>query len=243
MNALAAEAIRVLERFAGEADRGALAGEADDLDIVPGDAVAQAGADGFEASLLGGKAGGQTFSCVRLAQTVVQLLRGENPGKKTLPKALHGGLDAVNFSDVNSCAYNHLARSAKAAHAWLQDSKVTPISRKTTQDFQGYNVPALFQKRCTAVLHHLQPACHYPLRKAQIQKQGMACNTMEQGTVKWFNDAKGYGFISRENGEDVFVHFSAIQANGFRSLKEGQPVQFNVVKGPKGWQAENVQLL
>src|SRR5579871_4719710 len=66
---------------------------------------------------------------------------------------------------------------------------------------------------------------------------------MEQGTVKWFNDAKGYGFISRENGEDVFVHFSAIQANGFRSLKEGQAVQFNVVKGPKGWQAENVQLL
>ena len=66
---------------------------------------------------------------------------------------------------------------------------------------------------------------------------------MEQGTVKWFNDAKGYGFISRENGEDVFVHFSAIQSNGFRSLKEGQPVTFNVVKGQKGWQAENVQVL
>ncbi len=66
-------------------------------------------------------------------------------------------------------------------------------------------------------------------------------NTMEQGTVKWFNDAKGYGFISRQTGEDVFVHFSAIQANGFRSLQEGQTVQFNVVKGPKGLQAENVQ--
>ena len=64
---------------------------------------------------------------------------------------------------------------------------------------------------------------------------------MEQGTVKWFNDAKGFGFISRENGEDVFVHFSAIQSNGFRSLKEGQAVQFNVTKGPKGLQAENVQ--
>jgi CspA family cold shock protein len=64
---------------------------------------------------------------------------------------------------------------------------------------------------------------------------------MEQGTVKWFNDAKGYGFISRQNGEDVFVHFSAIQAGGFRSLQEGQAVQFNVTKGPKGWQAENVQ--
>ena len=66
---------------------------------------------------------------------------------------------------------------------------------------------------------------------------------MEQGTVKWFNDAKGYGFISRQNGEDVFVHYSAIQTEGFRSLKEGQPVQFNVIKRPKGWQAENVQAI
>jgi CspA family cold shock protein len=63
----------------------------------------------------------------------------------------------------------------------------------------------------------------------------------EQGTVKWFNDAKGYGFISRQNGEDVFVHFSAIQGGGFKSLQEGQTVQFDVTKGPKGWQAENVQ--
>ncbi len=66
---------------------------------------------------------------------------------------------------------------------------------------------------------------------------------MEQGTVKWFNDAKGYGFISRLNGEDVFVHHSAIQSSGFRSLQEGQAVQFNVTKGPKGLQAENVQVL
>jgi CspA family cold shock protein len=64
---------------------------------------------------------------------------------------------------------------------------------------------------------------------------------METGTVKWFNDAKGYGFITRQTGEDVFVHFSAIQASGFRSLAEGQTVQFNVGKGPKGFQAENVQ--
>ncbi len=63
---------------------------------------------------------------------------------------------------------------------------------------------------------------------------------METGTVKWFNDAKGYGFISRQTGEDVFVHFSAIQAGGFRSLQEGQTVQFDVTKGPKGWQAENL---
>jgi CspA family cold shock protein len=68
-------------------------------------------------------------------------------------------------------------------------------------------------------------------------------NIMEQGTVKWFNDAKGFGFLSRANGEDVFVHHSAIQSSGFRSLQEGQNVQFNVTKGPKGWQADNVQVL
>jgi len=77
-------------------------------------------------------------------------------------------------------------------------------------------------------------------RKFKIREKS---NTMEQGTVKWFNDAKGYGFISRQNGEDVFVHFSAIQSSGFRSLQEGQQVQFSVVKGQKGWQAENVQVL
>src|SRR5437667_1808990 len=68
-------------------------------------------------------------------------------------------------------------------------------------------------------------------------------NTMEQETVKWFNDAKGFGFISRQSGDDVFVHFSAIQAGGFRSLQEGQTVAFDVTKGPKGFQAENVRPL
>ena len=63
---------------------------------------------------------------------------------------------------------------------------------------------------------------------------------MEQGTVKWFNDAKGFGFISRENGEDVFVHFSAIQENGYRTLNEGESVEFELLKGPKGFQAANV---
>jgi CspA family cold shock protein len=60
------------------------------------------------------------------------------------------------------------------------------------------------------------------------------------GTVKWFNDAKGFGFITMEGGEDVFVHFSAIQAKGFRSLAEGVQVEFDVVQGPKGLQAANV---
>ena len=63
---------------------------------------------------------------------------------------------------------------------------------------------------------------------------------MEQGSVKWFNDSKGYGFITRDSGGDVFVHHSAIQGGGFRSLQEGQRVQFDVTKGPKGLQAENV---
>jgi CspA family cold shock protein len=67
---------------------------------------------------------------------------------------------------------------------------------------------------------------------------------MEQGIVKWFNDAKGFGFITRNSGDgDVFVHFSAIQSSGFRSLPEGQAVEFSVTKGPKGLQAENVKVL
>ena len=60
------------------------------------------------------------------------------------------------------------------------------------------------------------------------------------GTVKWFNDAKGFGFIQQENGPDVFVHFSAIQADGFKSLSENDRVEFEVTQGPKGPQAANV---
>ena len=62
----------------------------------------------------------------------------------------------------------------------------------------------------------------------------------EQGTVKWFNNEKGYGFISRESGDDVFVHHSAIQGSGFKSLNEGDSIEFEVAKGPKGLQAQNV---
>ena len=63
---------------------------------------------------------------------------------------------------------------------------------------------------------------------------------METGIVKWFNGSKGYGFISREEGEDVFVHYRSIEGEGFKTLEEGDKVQFDVVEGPKGLQAANV---
>ena len=66
---------------------------------------------------------------------------------------------------------------------------------------------------------------------------------MANGTVKWFNDAKGFGFIEQENGNDLFVHFSAIQGDGFKSIQEGAKVTFDVVDGPKGPAADNVVML
>jgi CspA family cold shock protein len=63
---------------------------------------------------------------------------------------------------------------------------------------------------------------------------------LAEGKVKWFNDSKGYGFIEREDGDDVFVHFSAIQGDGFKSLSEGDHVEFDITEGPKGPQASNV---
>lgn len=64
-----------------------------------------------------------------------------------------------------------------------------------------------------------------------------------EGTVRWFNNAKGYGFLGREGGNDVFVHFSSIQVDGYKSLKEGDPVAFDVIQGEKGPQADKVTLL
>ncbi|NLG73633.1 MAG: cold-shock protein [Chloroflexi bacterium] len=68
-------------------------------------------------------------------------------------------------------------------------------------------------------------------------------NERVTGTVKWFNASKGYGFIERQGGPDVFVHFSAIQADGFRTLQEGQRVEFSIENGPKGLQAANVVVI
>ena len=66
---------------------------------------------------------------------------------------------------------------------------------------------------------------------------------MASGKVKWFNNAKGYGFIEQEGGKDVFVHYSAIEGSGYRSLEEGQPVEFEISQGPKGPQASNVRII
>lgn len=70
--------------------------------------------------------------------------------------------------------------------------------------------------------------------------ESTAVPARERGVVQWFNDAKGYGFIKRNDGSDVFVHFTAIQGNGFKTLKEGQEVEFTIIKGKKGLQAEDV---
>jgi CspA family cold shock protein len=77
-----------------------------------------------------------------------------------------------------------------------------------------------------------------------VRQEGLrGANQMAAGTIKWFNGEKGYGFIAAEGGTDVFVHYSAIQMDGYKTLQEGQKVEFEVVQGQKGPQAENVHLV
>ena len=80
-------------------------------------------------------------------------------------------------------------------------------------------------------------------KKFSIEDIELGKKMKEQGTVKWFNNEKGYGFISRNSGDDVFVHHTAIQGSGFKSLNEGDSVEFETAKGPKGLQAQNVMKL
>jgi cold shock protein len=75
----------------------------------------------------------------------------------------------------------------------------------------------------------------------RIRREVQGGRTLTQGTVKWFSNEKGYGFVARPDGDDVFVHFSAIQGEGYRTLTEGQTVEFDIVEGPKGKQAANVR--
>jgi cold shock protein len=92
-------------------------------------------------------------------------------------------------------------------------------------------------------LTELRSAPHHVGRRLEPSVVGCEEEQLAEGTVKWFSNEKGYGFIEREGGDDVFVHFSAIAADGYKSLTEGQRVSFEVVQGPKGAQAANVQAI
>ena len=102
-------------------------------------------------------------------------------------------------------------------------------------------LPGSMQHEVTA-WSSLIAAASDPARR-EIHARGVPKLSKEQGIVKWFNASKGYGFIQRQSGEDVFVHFSAIQSDGYKTLNEGQRVEFEVKQGPKGLQAENVSPL
>lgn len=77
-------------------------------------------------------------------------------------------------------------------------------------------------------------------RRHRGSKERRSSSPVPRGKVKWFNNSKGYGFIQQEDGTDIFVHFSAIQGEGYKTLEEGQPVEFEITQGPKGLQAANV---
>jgi cold shock protein len=90
---------------------------------------------------------------------------------------------------------------------------------------------------------HVAVFCSYAAARCRAVVVCEGGNTLAEGTVKWFSNEKGYGFIERAEGEDVFVHFSAITMDGYKSLQEGQRVEFEVVQGQKGLQAANVSVI
>jgi cold shock protein len=122
-----------------------------------------------------------------------------------------------------------------------QTSRSRPVARDRRANLRARR-PFLLReidargKAATFVSH---PGCRLERIYFEAETKGVVL-VKEKGTVKWFNGAKGYGFIQRATGEDVFVHFSAIQENGYRTLNEGETVEFELLKGPKGYLAANV---
>jgi CspA family cold shock protein len=121
----------------------------------------------------------------------------------------------------------------------MVSATISPGAGRASVESRGRALAVFFYVRCSLFdpnswggLGHAAP------RAAALQ--GRKSTMRITGKVKWFNNAKGYGFIERDGGSDVFVHFSAVQGNGFRTLEEGQAVEFEIVDGPKGPQAGNV---
>jgi cold shock protein len=113
---------------------------------------------------------------------------------------------------------------------------------------QGAGPRAIHKGRCFLIKHRrststaLNTEHHYPILFVHVRRSNKMAERVT-GTVKWFNASKGYGFLAREGGPDVFVHYSAIESDGFRTLQEGQAVEFEVEQGPKGLQAAHVKPL
>ena len=101
--------------------------------------------------------------------------------------------------------------------------------------------PPLVRKLRVYYIPRARPGC--PSDRCGTVGEGQEGSTLPEGTVKWFSNEKGYGFIARQGGDDVFVHFSAIQIDGYKTLTEGQTVEFEITNGPKGPQASNVRPL
>lgn len=149
----------------------------------------------------------------------------------------------INYSChsvASICEKLNLVYGISNVNTLLKESQVQIVSPARDQPVARGEVRYIFilLPCAKAVTVHAIRMCpvHYN-RSIRRKKQ------MVNGTVKWFNDSKGFGFLEQENGEDVFVHFSAITGDGFKSLAEGDRVKFEVTKGPKGLQAANVTKL